>query len=269
MEVIYSLYLKNISDEREKLCKEFSITWAAEESDWLLSNFLTRRNAGFNVDFSNKDILIRKLCEIPTILIEKEESRQFISIDNLKDGGHFWTIECEAFNSANRLLKEIKSSRSVVSILRDLYGDTFANLDGIDTLLNKKRFYNLIDEVLLAEFQISDIKIVPNQRRLDLCWNRVSNNRNWARFPKRRDMHNDSEACFVQLTSMDFNSRIEYDGIKSTYGIILLNGSPITQYIVELINSLNISNEDDFAILSDICYLVGCSVSCSVFSSLF
>ncbi|WP_286438540.1 hypothetical protein, partial [Bacteroides acidifaciens] len=100
MEVIYSLYLKNISDEREKLCKEFSITWAAEESDWLLSNFLTRRNAGFNVDFSNKDILIRKLCEIPTILIEKEESRQFISIDNLKDGGHFWTIECEAFNSA-------------------------------------------------------------------------------------------------------------------------------------------------------------------------
>lgn len=63
--------MKNISDERDKLCNDFSITWAAEESDWLLTNFLSRRNHGINVDFSNKDILTKKLCEISTMLIEK------------------------------------------------------------------------------------------------------------------------------------------------------------------------------------------------------
>ncbi len=256
LETIYALYLKNISDEREKLCKDFSITWAAEESDWLLANFLSRRNYGVSVEFSNKDILIKKLCEIPTILIEKDGERQFISIDELKINGHYWTIESEAFDSANRLLKEIKSNKSVVSILADLYSSENANLENIDILLNKRRFYNLIDDILLSEFQISDIKVVSEQRRLDLCWNKISNEKDWLRLPKRRDMHNDSEACFIQLRNLNFNSTLPYDGIKSTYGIILLYNSPITQFLEEAIKALNLSNEDDLAVLSDLCYLI-------------
>ena len=108
-------------------------------------------------------------------MIEKDNERQFISINDLKINGHYWTIESEAFDSANRLLKEIKSNRSVVSILDDLYGSENANLENIDILLNKKRFYNLIDDILLSEFQISDIKVVSEQRRLDLCWKKISN----------------------------------------------------------------------------------------------
>lgn len=143
LDIIYGLYLKNISDEREKLCKEFSITWAAEESDWLLTNFLSPRNQRINVEFSNKDILIRKLSEMPTILIESNGERQFVSINDLKSNGYYWTIESEAFDSANKLLKEIKSNKSVVSILDDLYKSENANLGDIDILLNKRRFHNL------------------------------------------------------------------------------------------------------------------------------
>ena len=256
LEIIYALYLKNISDERDKLCNDFSITWAAEESDWLLTNFLSRRNHGINVEFSNKDILIKKLCEISTILIEKDNERQFISINDLKINGHYWTIESEAFNSANRLLKEIKSTRSVASILDNLYGSENSNLGNIDILLNKKRFYNLIDDILLSEFQISNIKVVPEQRRLDLCWEKISNEKNWLILPKRRDIHNNSEPCFIQLRNLDFNSTLSYDGIRSTYGVILLYNSPIAQFLGEAIKGLNFSNEDDLAVLLDICYLI-------------
>lgn len=256
LETIYALYLKNISDEREKLCKDFSITWAAEESDWLLTNFLSRRNLGANAEFSNKDILIKKLCEIPTILIEKNDERQFISIDELKINGHYWTIESEAFDSANRLLKEIKSNKSVVSILTELYNSENANMENIDILLNKKRFYNLIDDILLSEFQISNINVVSEQRRLDLCWSKISSEKNWLRLPKKRNMHNDAEACFIQLKRMNFNSTLTFDGIKSTYGIILLYDSPITQFLGEATKVLNLNNEDDVAVLSDLCYLI-------------
>ena len=217
LETIYALYLKNISDEREKLCNDFSITWAAEESDWLLTNFLSRRNFGSNAEFSNKDILIKKLCEIPTILTEKDDERQFISIDELKINGHYWTIESEAFDSANRLLKEIKSNKSVVYILTELYNSENANLENIDILLNKN---------------------------------------DWLRLPKRIGMHNDSEACFIQLKKLNFNSTLTYDGIKSTYGIILLYDSPITQFLRDAIQVLNLNNEDDIAVLSDLCYLM-------------
>ena len=44
--------------------------------------------------------------------------------------------------------------------------------------------------------------------------------------------------------------------IKCIYGIILLNNSPITKFVVESIHALNTNNEDDLAVLSDICYLI-------------
>lgn len=261
LEIIYALYLKNITEEREKLCKEFSITWAADESDWLLTNFLSRRNHGVNVDFSNKELLIRKLCDIPTMLIESQGERQFVSINDLKANGHYWTIESKAFDSANKLLKEIKSNKSVVSILDDLYNSENANLGDIDFLLNKRRFHNLIDNILLSEFQISDLRVVSEQRRLDIKWEKFVGKKFWLRIPKRRDMHNDSEACFIQLHDIDFSASIPYDGIKSTYGLILLFNSPITKYIAEAANILNLQNEDEFAVLSDLCYLAQLALS--------
>lgn len=256
LEIIYSLYLKIISDERDKLCKDFSITWAAEETDWLLTNFLSPHKHGLNIEFSNKDILINKLGEVPSLLIERDGERQFVSINDLKRNGHYWTIESEAFDSANRLLKEIKSNNSIVSILDDLYGKDKASLDNIDVLLNKRRYHNLIDEILLNEFQISDIKIVSEQRRLDICWTKITSKKDWLRMPRRRDMHNDSEPCLIQLSCLDFNSNIEYDGIKSAYGIILLFKSPITQFLLEALPKLHLENEDDSAVLSDLCYLI-------------
>ncbi len=261
LEIIYSLYLKNISDEREKLCKDFSITWAAEESDWLLTNFLSRRSQRVNVEFSNKEILIKKLCEISTMLIESNGERKFVSINDLKANGHYWTIESEAFDSANKLLKEIKSNKSVVSILDDLYKSENANLADIDILLNKRRFHNLIDDILLSEFQISDIRVVSEQRRLDIKWEKICEKKNWLRIPKRRDMHNDSEEFFIQLHDLSFSSPIQYDGIKSNYGIILLLHSPITKFLTNAVATLNLNNEDEVAVLSDLCYLTFLALS--------
>lgn len=255
LDIIYALYLKNISDEKEKLCKEFSITWAAEESDWLLTNFLSSRTQERNVDFSDRRILIKKLCEISIMLIENKGERQFISINELKNNGHYWTIESEAFDSANKLLKEIKSTRSVVSILSDLYQLDNAYMENIDILLNKRHFYNLIDDILLSQFQISNIKVVQEQRRLDIRWDKISGKNYWIRIPKRRDMRGESDACFIQLENLDFNAHLQYDGIKSRYGIILLYNAPITQFLIEASQIFSVNNEKERSVLSDLCYL--------------
>lgn len=257
LETIYSLYLKNIVDEKDKLCKDFSITWAAEEADWMLTNFLSKRNHGLNADFSDKEVLARKLCEIRSILIERENEREFISINELKERGHYWTIESEAFDSANRLLKEIKSNRSVISILSNLFESGDAKIDNIDILLSKKRFFNLIDEILLSDFQISDIRILADQRRLDLKWSKIiSGNTHWIRIPEKRDVHRVSSPCFIQTQDIKFDQAIEYDGIRSAYGIILPYVSTITKYLNNCLANLNIKNEDDLAIITDVCNFI-------------
>lgn len=255
LDTIYSLYLKNITMEKEKLCKNFSITWAAEEAEWMLATFLSKRNFNINADFSNKEILIRKLCEFPLVLIEQNYTREFKSIDELKKFGHYWTIESEAFDSANRLLKEIRSDSSVISLFSNLYTDNDSKTDNIDILLSKKRGYNLLDEVLLSEFQIADIRILTDQRRLDIKWDKViDNNTSWIRISQKRDVrhHELTSPCFIQTKDIKFNETINYDAIKSTYGIILLYTSPITEYLNECLTKLNLNNEDDFNIIADI-----------------
>lgn len=211
--------------EKEKLCKDFSITWAAEEVEWMLATFMSKRNFNISADFANKEILIRKLCEFPLVLIEHDHTREFKSIDELKKFGHYWTIKSEAFDSANRLLKEIRSDSSVISLFSSLYAENDSKTDNIDILLSKKRGYNLLDEVLLTEFQIADIRILTDQRRLDIKWDKViNNNTSWLRIYQKRDVrrHELSNSCFIQTKDIKFNEKINYDAIKSTYGVILL-----------------------------------------------
>lgn len=256
-EIIYSLYLKNILTEQETLCNDFSITWAAEETEWMLSTFLGSEIHDRNIDFSDKDVFIGKLCEKPLVLIEQEQIRKFRSINDIKEYGHFWTIESEAFDSANRLLKEINSNNSAISLLSNLYSND-AKLEDVDILLSKRKTFNIIDEILLTEFQITDIHIFKEQRRLDIKWEKVSSQSNlWRHICPKRDMdYRDRSSYFIQTEEQAFNKYFEYDAIRSKYGIIFLYTSPIAKFLNKCLKKLNIDNDIDLSIISHLCKFI-------------
>lgn len=255
LQSIYKLYLNNIESQQKDLQKDFSVTWVAEEITWLLNAFLLREDLYSRVDFSDKKILKEKLSESEILLVERDDKREFLSLNKIEENGHFWTIESEAYAAANRLLKEIKSTdRSAISLLKTLYGEDDAHLKDIDILLCKQRYYNLIDDLILSKFEISKIEINEEQRRLDLYWSLIENNSKWIVIDTRKRQSGyleEKSMMFVQTSSENLLDE-EYDAIRSSYGIIVPRNSGLSDYFITLLSKLSLEDERDNAILESV-----------------
>ena len=253
LESLYYLYLKHINEQKNKLCSEFSVTWVAEETKWMLDSFLLKRNQTSRTEFLDLEILKSKISEMDLLLIEKENNREFCSINKLKGIGHYWTVESEAFESANRLIKEIKSSnKSAMSLLKMLYEDNGAYLDSIDVLLCKHRFFNIVDDVLLSDFQVRTINLVESQRRLDLQWVQSSSSL-WIMIPKQKDRYSSNKFYFIQQSDDVSFSSTSYEGIRSIYGIFILKGSKMSQYLLDVLASFDLDKDEDISLATTIC----------------
>lgn len=256
---LYHLFFKYITEQKDRLCKEFSVTWAADEANWMLDSFLKDRRYSSQADFLDVDILKKQLSDTELLLIEKGGKREFSSLNKLKMEGHFWTIESQAFDAANHLLKEIKSSSiSATALMAQLYGDNESLLGKRDVVLCKKRFYNLIDDILLRDFQISEIYLEDEQRRIDLKWEK-SDNDSWTIIHK--DMNSSrSKTFFIQTKNNISISNNNYDGIKSAYGIIIPirsgNSGKLSDFFLSFLKDINNNNDEDVLAAQGLCLLV-------------
>lgn len=255
LESVYGLYLSNIENQQKDLQKDFSVTWVAEEMTWLLNAFLLTKDQYKRNDFSDQAILKEKLCETEILLIETEDKRKFCSLKDLVKNKHFWTMESEAFAAANRLLKEIKSTdKSAISLLRTLYGEEEAHLRDIDVLLCKQRYYNLIDDLILSKFEIENININEEQRRLDLFWSLKKKSEKWVVIDtdkRQRKFGWGRNMMFVQISDEELLGG-NYDAIRSSFGLIIPKNSGLSDFFANLLSVLNLEDEDDNAILENI-----------------
>lgn len=256
---LYHLYFKNITEQKERLCKEFSVTWAADEAEWMLNSFLKDRRYMSQAGFLDVNVLKRQLSDAELLLVEKGGKREFISINQLKEVGHFWTIESQAFDAANHLLKEIKSSdTSATALMAQLYGNKETSLENRDIVLCKKRFYNLVDDVLLIDFQITEIFLEDNQRRIDLKWSRLDIEY-WRIIPKNPNVSK-SKTYFIQVKDDVNITNVNYDGIKSAYGIIIPKGidnkGELSTFFLSFLNDINLDDEEDMMAAQGLCMII-------------
>ena len=256
---LYHLYFRHIVEQKDRLCKEFSVTWAADEAGWMLNSFLKDRRYLSQADFLDVNVLKNQLSDTELLLVEKDGKRDFFSLNTLKQIGHFWTIESQAFDAANNLLKEIKSSNtSATALMIQLYDNKKTMLENRDVVLCKKRFYNLIDDILLNDFQITEIFLEDEQRRIDLKWE-SSDNEYWCVVP--RDINSSkSKTFFIQTKDGITVSNNNYDGIKSAYGIIIPkrkdNNSKLSEFFLSFLNNINFDDEEDLMAAQGLCMIV-------------
>lgn len=256
---LYRLYFKHIVEQKDRLCKEFSVTWAADEAGWMLNAFLKDRRYQSQADFLDVNVLKNQLANTELLLVENNGKREFFSLCKLKQIGYFWTIESQAFDAANHLLKEIKSSNtSATALMIQLYGKNETMLESRDIVLCKKRFYNLVDDILIEDFQISEIYLEDEQRRIDLKWEKTDNNK-WIIV--RKDANSSkSRTFFIQIEDGVAISDNNYDGIKSAYGIIIpkksgVNGK-LSEFFLSFFKELDFSDEEDIMAAQGLCMIV-------------
>lgn len=251
---IYELYLKHISEEIENLKKQgFSITWAAIEGNWILKT-LTNSNLYTNreVKFEDLKTFEKSLSDTKCILIENNNIRTLKSINEIKSLKHFWTIDCASYSSADSLIKEVKSSNtSALSLLQTIFGTSDSKIEHIDNLLCNNRYDKIIDRVIGENFQVSSIKIIPEQRRLDLKWSLTSEKKWYEIILSDEDYPTQkSSKCFVQLEEIEIEESISQIAINSANALFILKNSELNKYIVNLIDKLSNGSQEDSIALS-------------------
>lgn len=247
--IIYEQYLKFIIEQYQDLKKQYSISWSSNEVNWMLDSFASTNNNyrhREHTDLLEINIFRSVLRDFPAILIEKDHQRKVVTFNELERLNHYWTIECASYTSADNIIREIKSAKtSALSIMNSLYEDT-SQTDHVDILMCSNQHNWHIEQMLQNKFQVTDIKLISDQRRLDLSWG-VETERKWfvtnyfeddnysyqynARIPYREER---SKHVFIQLDDINISGVTNEIAIKSSYGLFILKGNPLHDYILDV-----------------------------------
>ncbi len=256
LNIIYSLYLKHITYQLDTLREDFSASWATTEANWLLRSLVSNGVYSKRRDtvIIDPEQFVKALNQLSCILIEKNDNREIITLNSLIELEHFWTIDCQSYESADNLIKEIKSSdKSALSIMKSIYGDENSKTSHLDVLLCLKNINHYIKNTLYEKFQVTQVLLIPEQRRLDLCW-KIKKESNWLEFDtiKTNIGYDSSEKIFVQIKE-NTNINIKgYSAVTSSFGFFILFGSPINTYIQELYAVLDMNTNEDIGIMNAI-----------------
>ena len=260
---IYNTYLDEINNQIKILSEEYSPTWALSELPFLLGKFYNDDRMVANNLLIDKNIFNVSLKTKPFFLIEKDDNKKFVSLDDLKSSNHFWIIDSAAYYSATSLIREVKSANvSIVELLKNLYGTDKKILEDIDVVLCNRRSKNNLDELIINEFEVTDIRIYENHRTLLLLWeakdSKTSNK--WfnvnIRTTKRQYIDNSSHTLFVQNDNSVKLTNCPYEGVASEYGLFILNGSEIHKYLKDLLQDYNQDNDTRKFVKQAVCSFI-------------
>lgn len=221
---IYDGYLAHINEQVQRLSTTHSISWAANEANYAIGNLTNYGRGRSHTDMIRKDIFNKCLMEIPCWLVEDTNDRSLRKMSEITEFKHFWTIESYAYISADNLLKDTKATtKSALFIMDSLVGQNSSK--HIDHVLCNTSINRYTRELLYDSYEVVDIKVNPNYRRLDLCWSII--NDGWYLI----DYGRDESKFFLQKSDSIFD--IDDKNIKSQFGIYLLKGTELHKFLFE------------------------------------
>lgn len=258
LRIIYSKYLDVINKQIDDLSKNLSITWASSELSFLLNNLSKRNNTSNDILLDHK-IFDKILQEQKYYLVETNVNRKLCSIDDLKEKNHFWFIESAAYSSANNILREINTSNnSAIELLKTLYGEHNSMLKDIDILLSSKRYNDSLDNLLLENFQATEIKLFKEYRSMIIKWELIKE-KFWKRIIIERTNnrnYQESLCLFLQISDKVNIQCNDYEGIKSDYGIFLFSNNKIHNYLLKMESDLTGKTDFEAIIFRELCSFV-------------
>jgi len=179
---VYSMYARHVEKEMEELHEKrgFSLTWAAQESRYILSPLLSEHVAA-------RPLLSGALNKLPLMIIEEEGRRRCATPDWLRDQPTFWTIDSQFFRHAEWILREYRTDASL--------SDLAAVLAGAQPELPREpvvcgfRPSHALDQSALDSKEVASIRIHPAERRVDLRWAVRSSPYRWAQLTEDDLVH--------------------------------------------------------------------------------
>jgi len=186
LSTIYSIYAEHVETELEQLCAErgFSLTWATQESRYLLSPLLSGRVLfGEHAEPSNRNLLIDTVRRLPVLLVERDGQRKAVSPADLCRADFFWTIDGAFFQSAEQLIREVQGSVSYSALASALKTHELHLPDG--PIVCGLQPDDVVHQGALVGKEVGTIIVYKEQRRVDFGWAPLGDRPRWFDLGRR------------------------------------------------------------------------------------
>lgn len=251
MRFIYQSYLKSISEKIKLFEKNHSVSWAINEACYSIDCFIDKNNRGVDF-FSDFPLFNECLANGKFYLLDADSKYDKVSLNEL--GDRVWTIESYAFNSAMMLSQEISNCATTAYGILYQLGARFS--DEIKCVYSDTLNAHYTSELFLGKYEISKIIVDKESRKIEFKWE-----------PKQGRWHNLSlnrmsryyggfSGVYIMCkdASIECNVSEEVHFIKSKIGLLILNGSPIADFLENLLTN---TDDERYTICAEIiCILI-------------
>ena len=205
---VYDILARQIDEEVKRLAEEerYSISRAIGHIEFIGGALASR-----NSELSDETLLAQSFAQLQIFLLEDNETRNAVSLEELKKMGGFWTSHSPLTSSVEHLIREIPgniTARSVFKLVR-----------GAETQLPAGNFVTNIErgamtlDMVLRNFEVSAIRGREVDRKLELYWS------------LRRG------SFLIPTSVFSFAGLETFAAVAAVGGIYLQSNVPVVEYV--------------------------------------
>lgn len=250
---LYTLFFSHVVEEMEKLRsrRNFSLTWAAQEAQYLLLPLFGKEWAGRDESKPepvSPSVFRSSLKTVPILVVETGGARRTYSVDQLHASPAFWTVDCALCRSVECLLREIPTESSLLSVTTALTSQGIG-LPAEQILCTSFVAGEELESLVFADREVDRMVIRQQQRRVDLRWAAVTEPPRWfspsitidrlmlpfsrAYLPFRRSRMS-GRNWLIGVDGIDIQSEEQVTAVLSHGNVFIMPDSALAKYFRQL-----------------------------------
>ena len=132
---IYDVYKDNVQEQMDRLeDQDYAQSWAVSEGRYLMRPLIYDDYSNSRIEPIDEDVLIHRLAHLKCLALENEGVRQIVSAEDVAELEEINIFECGMTRAGEYLLKEVRSSATLSSLIGVVCKDNF--LAGVKNVMN-------------------------------------------------------------------------------------------------------------------------------------
>jgi len=254
LKLICDIYAQHIMSQFNELKKRKanSLSRSINALNTIITSLLGRSH--YKSDSLQNKIFWDVFDRLPIVLVEKVGERKCLSICDLRDKSHIWTIDSPFYRWAEGLLCEVPRSLSLSTVANSLTEGAFVL--NKETILCIYEIHELIKRRILSQRSIDLVSVEDACRRVDLRWTLNKDSLIWLMWDADKLSFNWNQLFSKRSSAYSLVNMIPIRGVQfsgcgsevavKALGILLLNpASPVVSYIIDLANKYHETMSND------------------------
>ncbi len=184
------------------------------------------------------------MAHLKCLALENEGVRQIVSAEDVAELEEINIFECEMTRAGEYLLKEVRSSATLSSLIGVVCKDNF--LAGVKNVICNIDMGNLLHQYALKNKEVSKIEVAHKERRIHVTYS--CKNDLWYEF----DLRNrglPARSLYIPKKNMVISGLKEEIGVKNFGGIYIQSNTELCEYLIKVIGAFQSEDTEENKIL--------------------